>query len=156
MRGKHYAESHAILTFYFNVEREAMAAGDVAKAIGVPYTTFMKWVAGEHACPTEKMVKIYEVTNYAPLLQVLTPAGIKFEYEDGATPDKETVEEEIMDVICSSTKACTKWRVIMGDGRVTRREAVGMVSFLETVKREVDEAISLVRQSITPEKERKC
>lgn len=148
MRGKHYKESHAVLSYYFNIEAAAMAPGDVAEAIGVPYTTFMKWISGEHACPPEKLVKIYEVTNYAPILLVLAPAGLRFENEIEATPDKKTVEEEIMDDICISTTACGEWRDILKDGRVTKRESVKMLCLLESQKREIDETISLVRRMV--------
>lgn len=146
MRGKHYKESHAVLSYYFNIEPSSWAPGDVADKIGVPYTTFMKWVSGEHACPAEKMVKIYEVTGYEAILLILAPAGLQFVEESPVVPDKKTVEAEIMDDICTSTKACQMWREIMADGKVTKCEADKMLCVLSSQKREIDQTIALVKE----------
>ena len=147
MRGKHYKNSHAVLSFYFNMEPAAMAPGDVAasKEVDASYPTFMRWVAGETACPPEKLAAIYTVTKYAPILQVLAPEGHRIVPVAPASPDKMTVEEEIMDDICSASDACKLWRQSLADNKFTERERIKMLCALEQQRDELEQTIALVK-----------
>ena len=144
MKGKHYQKSQAVLGYMINIDR-VIALGDLAEKLQMPYTTLAKYVSGETACPPEVFARIFSITKYQPILQVSTPAGHQTIPLDPSQPDKKTVEEEIMDDVCTSSKACQTWREIMADGRYTQQEASKMLAVLEENQGELEETKALVR-----------
>ena len=142
---KHYLESQIVLGQLFVVEKLAEIRV-VAAQIDVAETTFYKYVNGTTPCPAEILKKVYEVTKYAPILRVLTPAGKKMVDAGGVTPDRDTVDGELLDVTAAVGDLIRDWQAAIEDGKVTPRELDKLFSAFTRLRGEVDQAWEIVER----------
>jgi hypothetical protein len=130
---KHYLKSQAVLMELFYGPNAVHNPAVIAAQINVPYKTLNKYIQGVTACPVEILVAIYEVTEFDPIRQLLTPAGYSLQLLLPSMADKATLEGEIMDDIVELTKLCQLYREYMADGRLTPAEYSSLLESLQDI-----------------------
>nr|BDD48271.1 hypothetical protein 4 [Deltaproteobacteria bacterium] len=142
MRAKHYAKSHAVLTYYFNIEEDHKKSEVVADEIGVPYSSFRKGGTNDHACFPEQFAVIYSVTRYTRFLLSLTPERHRIIEINSAQLDKNSVENDTI----ASAKASSVWREVLSDGKVIDQERERMLCVWESQLEEIEQTSSKVKE----------
>jgi hypothetical protein len=113
----------------------------VAAELEIPYNTLMRYVQGPTPCPAEILAQLYVLTKFDPIRRVLTPEGYQIVPLGPAMPDKETIEEEILDDICHAARLCETYRESMTDGHLSESEYSRLLGIMNDLRNECEETL---------------
>ena len=138
---RRYFRSHTALMRLFYDANAVHKPKLVTAELDIPYKTFMKYVQGLTPCPAEILAQLYVLTKFDPIRQVLTPEGHQIVLLGPATPDKETLEEEILDDICHAARLCETYRESMEDGCLSDAEYSRLLEIMNDLRNECEETL---------------
>jgi hypothetical protein len=138
---RRYLRSQTALMQLFYGPDSTRKPATVAAEIDVSYKTFMKYVQGLTPCPAEILAQLYTLTHFDPIRQVLTPEGYQIVPLKPASPDKESLEGEIMDDICQATRLCEAYRENIADGHLAPHEYTRLVGIMNDLRNEVEQTL---------------
>ena len=138
---RHYLKSQSALMQLFYGADATHKPKTVAAELEIPYNTLMRYVQGMTPCPAEILAQLYVLTKFDPIRQVLTPEEHQIIPLGPATPDKETLEEEILDDMCHAARLCEAYRESMKDGCLSDAEYSRLIGIMNDLRNECEETL---------------
>ncbi|MDH4319922.1 MAG: hypothetical protein OEV73_00335 [Desulfobulbaceae bacterium] len=150
---KHYIQTIAALSNLFYgasvvaglTPKIALARLDDELGIKIPYTTFMKYLAGETCCPTSVVAGLFVLTEDPGLKFVLEPLGWELQRRGSVKPGHLSPVDELMDDITAATITHSEIQQRIADCQWSETDRTAALAKVEAQKRELEETEAAIR-----------